>query len=763
MPFIIYKLVPLPGGKSNKLPLDWRTLRVANALDPANWTDQANAANVAAVCGKEYGVGWVVQPGYWFLDIDHCLTPAGWSSVATELCGALDGAYCEVSSSGNGLHLIGRGTLPPHGTRNGAFGLELYSGDRFCALTGTHARGSMELDLTDKVRAVAAQYFPPRVSGSGGSGGLTEGWTDGPCEGWSGPAGDDDLIKQALASVSAAGAFGGVSFRQLWEADPEALGGRWPAADAPWDESAADASLAQRLAFWTGKDCGRIERLMRLSGLVRDKWDRPDYLPRTISRACGQQREVMTSRPTSAPAPLSPELLLLSDLPRYFEGVVYIEDRYCAAAPDGALLTPLQFRTSRRYGGHGFMIAPSSTRATRNAWEAFTEASGYKPVSADSLCFRPEFPPRTILEDDGKMLYNSYVPVVTPSTPGDPTPFVRHLELLFPVAGDRAIVTAYLASLVKNPGVKFQWALLIQGAEGNGKSMLLEILTRCVGERYTHIPNAQDLSNKFNGWIEQKLLIGVEEIRIQDRADLLDTLKILVTNRRIEIQRKGSDQVTGDNRANFILFTNHKDAIPKTLSDRRYCVIYSAHQDVADLARDGMTGRYYPDMYKWLRDQGGFAIINHWFRSMDIPAALDPAQDCHRAPATSSTAEAILASLGPVEQAVAEAIASEAPGFCGGWVSSWALGNLLDGRRLRGRAHPNTWDASMRAIGYEKHPALPGGRLNAVVAPDGQKSRIWVKSGSIPALNLTTPAAVAAAYSLANSSLSGSVHAGVGT
>lgn len=39
------------------------------------------------------------------------------------------------------------------------------------------------------------------------------------------------------------------------------------------------------VAFWTGPDAGRIERIVRRSGLMREKWDRDDYLARTIAKA----------------------------------------------------------------------------------------------------------------------------------------------------------------------------------------------------------------------------------------------------------------------------------------------------------------------------------------------------------------------------------------------------------------------------------------------------------------------------------------------
>lgn len=762
--FILYRLEPLPDGKTSKRPVDWRTQKTANAHDPAIWLPFELASLNAQVLGL--GVGFVLTEAdpFWFVDIDDCLTGDAWSPLAHEIMSSLAGCAIEVSQSGAGLHLIGTGKPPAHRVApNDSLGL--YTHSRFVALTGTHAVGDAGLDLTARLPAVVDQWFP---SGTIPGAPPVE-WTDSPCETWRGPEDDDVLIGKMLAATSAAATFGNrASFRQLWEADADALVQAYPRASGDgFDASSADAALAQHLAFWTGRDCGRIRRLMERSALSREKWERADYLSRTILGSCARC-DTVYGQGSAATAALPPpaqgerpigSLLSASELPSHFEGVVYIEDRYAAAAPDGTLLDPQQFRANSRYGGHKFMLDHEKT--TRNAWEAFTENGTFRAPWAHSMCFRPELPPRSLIEDSGRKLFNSYVPADVRRVKGDAGPFLRHLEKLFPLKSDRDQLLAYMASLAQNPGVKFQWCPLIQGVEGNGKTLLIKALSYAVGEQYTHRPNALDLANKFNAWLERKLFIGVEEIHVADKRDALDTLKVLITNNRIEFQAKGADQITGDNRANFLLCTNHKDAVPKTLNDRRYMILYTAQQEAADIARDGMAGRYFPDLYGWM-NADGCAIVADYLLSYSIPAALDPAVDCHRAPTSSSTEEAIQASLGPVEQAIMEAVGNDDVGFRGGWISSTQFANLLDARRLRGRCPPLVWDATMQSLGYVKHPALAGGRVNNPVEPDGKKSRLWIKRDSIPHLNLVTAAQVANAYSLANGHANGVFSKGAG-
>ena len=132
---------------------------------------------------------------------------------------------------------------------------------------------------------------------------------------------DEKLIEQALESKpSAKATFGdGATFSDLWENNIEALQRAYPdiSDKRKYDFSSADAALATRLAFWTGKDCERMMRLMLGSKLVRPKWERPDYLRRTILNACASCHTVNSNneKPPSQvdtwqiPHPLPSELL----------------------------------------------------------------------------------------------------------------------------------------------------------------------------------------------------------------------------------------------------------------------------------------------------------------------------------------------------------------------------------------------------------------------------------------------------------------------
>lgn len=307
--WVSYRLAPNANGKTDKLPCNWQTGKVSSAHEPGNWAtyEQAQSLSILADRGHGHGVGFVLSPGdnFWFVDIDNCLTvDKQWSPLALELCSRLAGAAIEVSQSGRGLHIIGSGVAPAHRCKNIPLGLELYTERRFIAITGHQAVGNCSLDLTEALASVVADYFTPKADS--GNGPLDD-WTSEPCEGWNGPVDDDDLIRRARKSkarVSAAAALRpgseeAVTFDDLWTGNIEAISRQWPpdaSSDSAYDASSADMSLAMRLAFWTGRDCERIERLMRLSGLMRDKYERRDYIERTIMGAAGLVEKVCADK-----------------------------------------------------------------------------------------------------------------------------------------------------------------------------------------------------------------------------------------------------------------------------------------------------------------------------------------------------------------------------------------------------------------------------------------------------------------------------------
>jgi len=88
----------------------------------------------------------------------------------------------------------------------------------------------------------------------------------------------NNLSLQALVDKAQA-AKDGSTFTSLWRGS---TGSKYAST------SEGDLALCALLAFWTGGDYYKIDRLFRLSGRYREKWEREDYRRGTILKALGQ-------------------------------------------------------------------------------------------------------------------------------------------------------------------------------------------------------------------------------------------------------------------------------------------------------------------------------------------------------------------------------------------------------------------------------------------------------------------------------------------
>lgn len=266
-------------GKWDKVPKT-TTGRGASHSDPKTWTT-FDAALAAYHRGGFDGLGFAfpVGGGWVGLDLDDVRNPhtgelAAWADT---LIGEAN-TYTEVSPSGTGVKLFGRGTWAGHTAEgpgpkhrrphpSGVGEIEVYSQERYFAVTGWTLPGTpTEVnDLQPLLDALTGLF-------------TTAGKTTSPPPTGGCPLADDELLDRIRWSKH------GAKFSRLWAGDTADYGG---------DESRADLALCGILAFWCHGDRERMERLFSQSALgQREKWhDRPDYRKRTIGKALSGQTE----------------------------------------------------------------------------------------------------------------------------------------------------------------------------------------------------------------------------------------------------------------------------------------------------------------------------------------------------------------------------------------------------------------------------------------------------------------------------------------
>ncbi len=249
--------------RTDKVPMNVLTGRPAKTNDPSTWTDYTTASDLALQRGYA-GVGFVFQPPYVGVDIDHCVKDGAIAPYAVEILKVLN-SYSEYSPSGTGIHILCKGEIA-RACKISKIGLEIYTKGRFFTVTGNRLENyPAELnECTDALKGIFSRFVNK------------------------GPA--DDILSLIAKSKDAE------RFQRLYS-------GQWQN-DYP-SQSEADLALCNKLAFWTGKDAGQMDALFRQSGLMRPKWDEKHfgdgrtYGQSVIEKAVADCREVYApSRPS---------------------------------------------------------------------------------------------------------------------------------------------------------------------------------------------------------------------------------------------------------------------------------------------------------------------------------------------------------------------------------------------------------------------------------------------------------------------------------
>lgn len=250
-------------GKIKKVPINALTGGGAMSNNPSTWCDFDTAVKASE---KHSGIGFMFGGcPYFGVDIDgkeeelEAYQRGENGNIISEFISTLQ-SYAEISQSGKGIHIICRGTLPKRGRRKGS--VEMYEDGRFFVMTGNSCSEYAGIsDCTESIKPLHEKYI---------GGGREPQAKIRPAVSLSSA---DDIVK------AAAGAKNGGKFVALYGGDTAGY----------TSSSEADMALCSILAFWTGCDASKMDVIFRSSGLMREKWDRPQsgstYGALTIQKA----------------------------------------------------------------------------------------------------------------------------------------------------------------------------------------------------------------------------------------------------------------------------------------------------------------------------------------------------------------------------------------------------------------------------------------------------------------------------------------------
>lgn len=469
--------------------------------------------------------------------------------------------------------------------------------------------------------------------------------------------------------------------RKIWESLRPTPVGRLPvtirsllrAAEATgWDSKKVKESTFSRLIRWI-EEVGSVGDLIEdgprrivgapllspsqedilinhIAANVRKRFAYP-VSPTAIRKDVGRYRQEMRAREQSAEGKREPlwargvcYVTTVQDFYRHRTG-----ERYKAEAFDrayGRWLLPQE--EDLRNGG--IPVTPR-TMATPIVSPSDYALNHLKISTVYDYAYDPSQPTEVFFVSGGRKYVNTYCLTYPDLAPEHAARagslFQGHLQNLIAEAEYRRTITDYFASLVQTPGKKIRWAILIQSVEGAGKTYLAEAAKAVLGGEHVKIISGDSIKSGYNEWSFGHQVVVLEEVRVAgtNKYEVMNALKPLITNDFVSVNQKFRDTREVRNISNYLLFSNHHDALALQPGDRRYFVVKSPMQSKSQVLALG--DNYFPPLYALLREQPG--ALRSYFADWSISNSF--AADGH-APRTKYVQDLINDSASDVAAAV---------------------------------------------------------------------------------------------------------------
>lgn len=294
----------------------------------------------------------------------------------------------------------------------------------------------------------------------------------------------------------------------------------------------------------------------------------------------------------------------------------------------------------------------------------------------------------------------------------------RHFEDLIIDPDHRQTVMDFIAYMVQQPGEKILWALLLQGVEGSGKGTIADIASTVLGKtNIRRLEAGAALDSQFNDFAVGSQLVVFDEVRNigENKFRVMEKLKPLITDPFVELNRKYETGRNVENVANYMLFTNHHDALPISDGDRRFFVLKSRLQSKDDLVARDVT-RSCQELHVALQDYpGAFRAL---FEAHKISTGFSPKG---RAPDTPYRQELSKSGESPLKAAIHDLLGAGASAYASHDLLS--IGNLTSSLRFDHPCIRTTPQAVSNCLLEMNYIRLGEARI------DGPSHRLWAKRG----------------------------------
>ena len=155
-------------------------------------------------------------------------------------------------------------------------------------------------------------------------------------------------------------------------------------------------------------------------------------------------------------------------------------------------------------------------------------------------------------------------------------PLLDHIKTIWCKGSEESYeyIMNYFAHILQKPYEKTGVVLALKSEQGGGKGIVLKKLGNIIGDtHYAQNSNANFLFGDFNGQLEGKILINLDEAFWGGDKKMEGVIKNKVTETKQTINKKNKENYVIDCHANYIITTNNDWFAGTTEDDRRhYCL-----------------------------------------------------------------------------------------------------------------------------------------------------------------------------------------------
>ena len=171
----------------------------------------------------------------------------------------------------------------------------------------------------------------------------------------------------------------------------------------------------------------------------------------------------------------------------------------------------------------------------------------------------------------------------------------------------------WLANIFQNPTKKSEIMIVLKGKKGIGKSDLINMLERMLGEDFVFQTSdpAREVWGPFNDAMESKIVCSLDEVCGLENGKFVERLKGAITGHKINIKKKYKDISREKSYLNFILTLNDEDTgIRITDDNRRFAMFESGMKRISE----NDYGKYYEAQ----RNPNALILFYRMLMNMDL-------------------------------------------------------------------------------------------------------------------------------------------------